>query len=67
MFWTYCFNNRPVCLEKSKMYKLVSFVKGPVSWYSEGNKRRLSLVEYNSPLVTRVVITEPPEKEKKLL
>jgi len=30
--------DRPVCLEKSKLYKLVSLISGPLSWYVEGGE-----------------------------
>jgi len=32
----YCFDvqfDRPVCLKENKEYKLVSLIKGPMSWY----------------------------------
>jgi len=31
--------DRPVCLEKSKEYKLVSLIKGPQSWFGQEGQR----------------------------
>ena len=35
--------DRPVCLEKNKEYKLVSLIKGPMSWYGKDGQKT---VEY---------------------
>jgi len=40
--WYYSFDvqfDRPVCLVENKEYQLVSFIKGPRSWYGEGGQQ----------------------------